>query len=66
MHLTDEDIHEFIDAWKSDFGEALTKENARKHASALMDFCLLLERKHPVSRQRALPNELFSLLPKIE
>lgn len=47
MELTDEDIREFIDAWKKDFGETISTAEARKHASALMELCLLLARPLP-------------------
>ncbi|HYN35880.1 MAG TPA: hypothetical protein VEV82_02785, partial [Actinomycetota bacterium] len=47
MELTGEDIREFIDAWQKDFGETISTAEARKHASALMEICLLMARPLP-------------------
>lgn len=38
MQLSDERIRDFIEAWKSDFGETLTDANARSEAMRLLDF----------------------------
>lgn len=67
MELTDEDIREFIGAWQEDFSEQISTAEARKHASALMQLCLLLERPLPEeSLRQPHPCELLSLLSKIE
>lgn len=38
MQLSDEQINTFIEAWKMDFGEILTFEDARAEASRLLEF----------------------------
>jgi hypothetical protein len=38
MQLSDEQIGEFIEAWKADFGETLSIEEARAEALRLLDF----------------------------
>ena len=38
MQLSDEQVKDFIDAWKADFGETLTVEDARAEALRLLDF----------------------------
>ena len=38
MQLTDDDIKDFIDAWRSDFGETLSADAARSEALRLLDF----------------------------
>lgn len=53
MELTHEDIREFIDAWQKDFGETISTAEARKHASALMEICLLLAQPLPEGEHEA-------------
>lgn len=36
MELSDQDIREFMAAWKEEFSEVLTVEEARLHASLLL------------------------------
>jgi hypothetical protein len=38
MQLSDEQIKDFIEAWKADFGETLPDEEARAEALRLLDF----------------------------
>lgn len=45
MLLTDDDLEEFIALWRDEFGETITPDAARKHASSILTLCeLLLER----------------------
>lgn len=44
MHLTDEDIQEFIRIWKEEFGEDITPEAARAQATELLELYALLAR----------------------
>ncbi len=43
MILTDEDIQEFIKAWKEDFGETLSPEAAKSEINRLLTFFEMLE-----------------------
>ena len=43
MDLTETDIKEFIEAWKEDFGETLSPEEARAGIERLLAFFLALE-----------------------
>jgi hypothetical protein len=38
MKLSDEKINDFIQAWKTDFGETLASDDARSEALRLLDF----------------------------
>ncbi len=38
MNLTDKHIQDFIDAWKADFGDTLSPEEATNEAKRLLDF----------------------------
>jgi hypothetical protein len=38
VKLLEQDIQEFVEAWKSDFGETLSKESAESEALRLIDF----------------------------
>lgn len=38
MTLSDQDIQDFIEAWRADFGETLSAETARTEALGLIDF----------------------------
>lgn len=42
MELGDEDIQEFITLWQEEFGETISLEKARHHASQLLELYLLL------------------------
>lgn len=42
MDLSANDIEEFREAWRRDFGELLSEGEARHQASRLLDFLLLL------------------------
>ena len=42
MVLTDEDIQDFIESWKQDFGEVLTADRARSEIQRLLDFFTIL------------------------
>lgn len=50
MELSEDDIREFITAWKNDFAEVLSEGEARHEASRLLDFLLLLARPLPSER----------------
>ena len=49
MQLSDQQIQGFIDAWKGDFGEVLTPDEARVEAMRLLDFFAALAEmlRHP-------------------
>jgi len=48
MHLTDPDLQEFIEAWKEEFQEVISMDEARHSASMLMElFALLIEALPP-------------------
>lgn len=55
MELGDDDIREFADLWKQEFGETLSQGDARYHASQLMELYAALarplEEARPESRQ---------------
>jgi len=53
MQLGDDDIREFTDLWKQEFGETLTKDEARHHASQLLELYALLAR--PLERSGPMP-----------
>lgn len=43
MQLTDEDIEEFVDLWKREYGETLSSHDARCRASLLIElFSIIL------------------------
>jgi hypothetical protein len=42
MQLTEDDIREFMEIWSAEFNEQLTPEDAKRHASALLELYLLL------------------------
>jgi len=42
MDLDEKDITEFAQIWREEFGETLTGEQARHHATQLMELFLLL------------------------
>ena len=42
MELRDEDIREFAEIWKEEFGETISVSEARHHASQLMELYALL------------------------
>lgn len=57
MHLSDEDIREFREIWKREFHEELTIEEARHHASRLLELYALLAKPTPKERrQRGSPD----------
>lgn len=37
MQLTDDDIREFVEIWEKEFHERLSNDEARRHASLLLD-----------------------------
>lgn len=42
IKLDEHDLREFADLWRAEFGEEITAEEARHHASQLLELCLLL------------------------
>ncbi|MEX2181887.1 MAG: hypothetical protein WD771_07580 [Gemmatimonadaceae bacterium] len=42
MKLTDEQLETFIACWRADFGEVLTKDQARAEAMRLLSFFITL------------------------
>jgi hypothetical protein len=50
MELTDDDIREYQEIWKREFGEEISTEEARRSASQVLElFRLLLEQPPPPS-----------------
>jgi hypothetical protein len=49
MDLTEDDIQEFTCLWQEEFGEAITRDAARHHASQLLELFLLLAEHSPSS-----------------
>jgi hypothetical protein len=43
MELTDEDVQEFIEAWREDGGEPLDLETGRAEMRRLLDFFVTME-----------------------
>lgn len=43
MNLSDQQIQDFIEAWRKDFGETLSPEAAEKEAARLIDFFMQME-----------------------
>jgi hypothetical protein len=57
MNLSNKQIEGFVEAWKADFGETLTKEMAHSEANRLLEFFLtmhedLMRRKRNTSSQK--------------
>ena len=44
MQLNDDDIREFIEVWRKDFGETLSYEEARHHASQILTLYVAVAR----------------------
>ena len=42
MSLNDEELTEFQQIWKEDYGQEITKEEAREYAQRLLDFFMIL------------------------
>lgn len=42
MQLEEDDLREFMEIWSGEFHESLTLEDARRHATALMELYALL------------------------
>ncbi len=51
MHLNEEDLREFMDIWQAEFEEPISTEEAREHASAVLELYVLLT--SPSSREDA-------------
>ncbi len=48
MELTDDDIREYQEIWKKEFGEEISADDARRSASQVIElFRLLLEQPPP-------------------
>jgi hypothetical protein len=47
VQFTDEDIQEFIEVWKEEFGETITEDRARAEVQRLIDFFQALTRAFP-------------------
>lgn len=69
MQLSDEDIKEFAALWKEEFGEEISKDEARRNATQLLQLYSLLI--HPPGTAGSMPlddqsHEVFSLLQEID
>lgn len=60
MRLEEKDVQEFIELWKAEFGEELSTEAAREHASRFLDLYELLARPLPI-----VPKQSVDTKPKI-
>jgi hypothetical protein len=54
--VTDEDIREFIELWRREFGEDITPDAARERATELVDLFWLLARHRPVDAAKVAEN----------
>ena len=61
MNLSDQQIQDFIEAWKGDFDETLLPEVARSEAARLLDFFVWMTEEF--NAQKALKNQ-GSAVPK--
>lgn len=52
MELSEKDIEEFAALWKAEFGEELSRAEARESASALLEVYAVLARPLPESEHR--------------
>jgi hypothetical protein len=52
MNLNDDDIREFCNAWREEFGEPLSPDEARHRASLLLDLYVTLARPLPESEHK--------------
>lgn len=69
MTLTEEDLHEFQELWKSTFHEELPLDDARLIAAGVMELYSLLAQprtSHSGDQTHEESNEVFPLLQKIE
>ena len=55
MNLSDQKIHDFIEAWRKDFGETLSFEAGKLEATRLIEFFIQME--DALLMQRALANK---------
>ena len=56
MELSDDDIREFIDAWKEAFSEKISQEEAHQYGSQLLELYGLLARAVRKSEPRQRPH----------
>jgi len=47
MQFTEDDLQEFMEIWREEFNEAITAEDARRHATALLDLYAILSSTEP-------------------
>ena len=57
MQLADEDIGEFTVLWKKEFKEALSPDEARHHASQLLELYALLSKPLPSEKEAHTPTD---------
>lgn len=51
MELSDEDILEYQEIWKEEFGEEISEEEARRSATELLELCCALFFESPPEAQ---------------
>lgn len=47
MQLTEGDLQEFIKIWRDEFNELISPEDARQHATELLDLYVILSSLEP-------------------
>lgn len=47
MQLTQDDLREFIELWREEFGETISEGEARHYASRLLELAHLLSQRPP-------------------
>jgi hypothetical protein len=57
----DKQIHDFIEAWRKDFGETLSFDAAKLEATRLVEF--FIEMENALLAQRALTTESEKIVP---
>jgi hypothetical protein len=68
VKLTDQDLKEFCQIWKEEFDEEISIEEARQHASSLLELYSVLARPLPSElaseeNNHSCPDEILPLLP---
>lgn len=54
MTLSDDDLQEYMQIWREEFGESISLEDARHSASMLLELFVVLLEPLPDSRERSL------------
>ena len=70
MQLSDQDIREFQEMWRAEFGETISADFARARASDLIELFLIFQKLWPKVEAKLQDNpsshEVHPLLPQIK